>query len=270
MSIHQPRTDLYTVIRRLGQGSNLQFCLDAGHELSLPAASSKWLDLSPNGYDFFRGQTASGEGSDPSINGIAGGRSSAEYLSWAANQGCKYDTTIETWMNNLHKAAAKFSFCGWYSFGAVNGLQALFGTLASQGGSSPAGIMVQINGIGQFGFVAQRSGGTASFLIDSSLVASPGVWSFCAGTVNEAGGANASFLQLSGGLQTFNAAFSSPSSTAAPSMSIGATGGNVSAGVYWPLLSGAKVACLAMWESRVLGPAELEAIYQSTRSRFGV
>lgn len=113
MSIHSPRSDFLTAIRKVGLTPGLKLCLDAGHEASLPAASASWLDLSGGGYDFWRGSAAGADANDPTINGTAGRRSSAEFLSSNGDDWLDYDTTNETWMNNLHKPTGMGGVAAW-------------------------------------------------------------------------------------------------------------------------------------------------------------
>lgn len=279
----QPQFDQFAAIRRpyyrwrmkdilttLGLTTNLRLCFDAADGNSLPAASTKWIDTSGNGYDFFRGTTVSAEASDPAINGSADGRTLSEYLSFDGGDCLRYDTTAETWMSNLHKAAAKFCWAGWFSMGSVATQQFLFGTGPALGGSSPPGVNIQINTSAKLGIVCQRSAGAGALVYDSTTLTVPAnAWTFIAGCENEAGGAGGSFLQMNATVETYNGAYSSPTATATTQMGIGCGGGNVTAG-YAPVVSGTKIGCLSVWEGVTLTQAQLAGIFQTTRKRYGV
>src|SRR5688572_10725967 len=104
---------LLTILNGLGLTANLKLCLDAGDNLSAPAAATSWLDRSGNGYDFFRGTTSGADATDPTFNGTPGELSAAEYWSFDGGDFFRYDTTNETWMQNLHKNNALLSFFCW-------------------------------------------------------------------------------------------------------------------------------------------------------------
>ena len=122
------------ILTAAGLTTSLEFCLDAGEALSLPASSTKWLDRSGNGQDFFRGTSASSQSTDPSINGTAGGLSSAEYLSFDGGDRLTYDTSNETWMNAIYKDSAAFTFAFWLFYKTTADSQRLASTsnLASE------------------------------------------------------------------------------------------------------------------------------------------
>lgn len=100
---------LYTSILKLGLTSGLQLCLDAGDAESYDGTSQKWLDRSGGGYDFFRGTDGTSQATDPTFNGTAGAVSSSEYFSDDGGDYLTYDTTIETWMQNLGKSGQSVS-----------------------------------------------------------------------------------------------------------------------------------------------------------------
>lgn len=258
------KRDLKEIIDGLGLGSNLKLCLDAGDGTSLPAASTKWVDLSGNGYDFFRGTTAGADATDPTINGSAGGLSSSEYLSFDGGDYLRYDAANEAWMNNLHKDSASFWFVGWvYIVAAASNIR-LFGTnnndLADIGirftYTAADVLSLQVsNGSG----VTVRNAGSGA-----SLIPTAGAWQFLCLSVDEA----TAFGRLGkdGVYVSFTSTYTSPSAAAADwTMEIAAAGnGNV------PVPSGTRFAMVAMGEGGYLTEAQMTAIYTATRGRFGV
>jgi len=100
-----PAWNLEEIIRGLSLDTNLKLCLDAGEGDSYTSGQS-WLDLAGSGYDFFLGQDGSSDSTDPTFNGVANTMTSSEYWSFDGGDYFTYDTTNETWMENLHKAGA--------------------------------------------------------------------------------------------------------------------------------------------------------------------
>lgn len=252
---------LINVIANLGLLSNLKLCLDAGDGNSLPAGSTKWLDLSGNGYDFFRGTTAGAEATDPAINGTADNLSSSEYLSFDGGDFLTYDSANEAWMNNLHKDGVKYSVAIWVWYAAVGSA----GFMGTNGNSaSQTGMSMGMSGAGKLFASATNGSGVNAMQNISAADVPTGQWSFLSATVDESAalhrlGVNATF-------EIFNGTFTSPSAAAATrTMQIGARGNN-----QVPLPNTSRAAGVMMWEGVALTEAEMSALFQLTRSRFGV
>jgi len=101
---------LIDAITTAGLTSGLQLALDAGDTNSYSGSGQSWLDTSGNGYDFFRGITGGANSDDPTFNGTSGGISINEYWSFDGDDFFIYDSANETWMNNLHKNNAQWSW----------------------------------------------------------------------------------------------------------------------------------------------------------------
>lgn len=253
--------DLITALTHLGLSDNLRLCLDAGDSSSYSSGQS-WLDRSGNGYDFFRGATSGATTDDPTFNGSAGAHTSSEYWSFDGGDFFQYDTTNETWMDNLHKDNAVFTLMAWVYPASFSANQALFTTHAL---SSNIGIRwtLATAGVAQIG-VGNGSVGTVS----NGQANSPGItaatWGCLGLSLNEPTGRQIGFGN--GRTTIGSATYTSPSASSAGSTArIGATGnlGN-------PFLSGSRIAMFMAWEGKALTISEMTAVYQATRNRFGV
>ncbi len=247
-----------------GLSSGRQIILDAGDGNSLPAASTKWLDVSGNGYDFFRGTTAGAEGSDPTINGTQDARTSSEYLSFDGGDVAVYDAANETWMTNLHKDNAAFTIVTWIYWGSVPGggdVQRIVGTRKS---SSETGIAFADGGSGVPQFVC--SDGSSNILnISGAQTFVASTWQFVALSLNEATGANGAIIQVNGVQSLHTSTYSGPSTgNATSTLRIGAS--NVLDGTF---NSGTRMGMFGMW-STALTATQLTNLFTATRYRYGV
>jgi hypothetical protein len=253
----------------LGLTTNLKLCLDAGDAASY-TSGQKWLDTSGNGHDFFRGTSSSTQSSDPTFNGSAGGKSSAEYWSFDGGDKFTYDNTNETWMQNLHKDGAIFTFACWFyrNTNTPSDLWQLFGTLSDT--STDTGIHFYVDDTDYRLVVHVVNNGDE--VLGVSSIAEAGVttlnaWNFISVSINEPAGAGGIIYNLNGvgAVEAELASYVSPSaSNADATATIGALGSN------FPFPSGTRLAQLAMWEGTALTADNLAAIYEATRSRSGV
>lgn len=246
------------ILRRLNLTSGLQLCLDAGDAASYDGSSQSWLDRSGNGYDFFLGAGGTATASDPTFNGTAGGLSSAEYFSFDGGDYFTYDTTNETWMQ-FHKDNAIFSYMGWWYFADSASGRGIFGNFLNPGQGLRFGLTSA-----ELYDVVQRNGSANDVVYTSSFTAPTGAWTFVALYINEAGGAGASFIQQNATVETFDAAYSSPTaSNASTTLQIGSYGGAVN-----PQPNGSRHA-ISVWRD-TLTQGEAMSFYHATRRRFGV
>lgn len=259
--ISLPRADMMTIIRRLGLTPGLQFCLDAGHEASLPAASTQWLDLSGNGLDFDRGTDGSAQSSDPTINGTPGGRSKAEYLSFDGGDTLQYETANTVWMDSLHKAGAKYTALMWWMAGVTG-----TGGLISTQQTDEIGWRISVNsGAGgglDLNMKAQRTAATQIAAMDFFPVAEApiGAWTFTGFSVDAVAALGTSRIDRT--IEDFDATYTSPSaSDAGRPMYLGSIGGSIG------LRAGSRIAAVAMWD-RALAKEQISAFYQATRGKF--
>jgi hypothetical protein len=222
--------------------------------------ATKWQDTSGNGYDFLRGDGTT-ETTFPTFNGTPGGLSSSEYFSFDGGDYLTYDTTNETWMENLHKDNAAWTVLVWlYPAGAGN--NRLFGN--SENSSTNVGLIALINtSTGEATCnISNSTGSYAKQIVPTGFGAVDSAWQSFALSVDEAG--NTAFWARNGVRpQTLSASYTSPSAAGATfTFQIGTQGND---GV--PLPSGARMAMFAMW-SRALTLAEISNINAVTGGRF--
>ena len=256
---------LLDIMTKCGQRDDLKLCLDAGDSASYSGAGQSWLDQSGNGFDFFRGETSGAAADDPTFNGTAGNLTSSEYWSFDGGDLFQYDTTNETWMQNLHKDNAIFSGIFWTYFADLStDHNTWFGTCSLN--LTQTGIMFFENGgAGDNPSLRIHNGsGVAALDVSASgLAATLNTWECYGISVNEAAGTG--FFFKNGSISTFTSTYSTPSAgNATATMQIGAANSNRR------ILNGGRMSQVAMWEGRSLSADELTAIYMATRGRFGV
>lgn len=246
---------ILTVIQELGLTSNLKLVLDAGDAASVASASqTKWLDLSGNGYDFFRGTDATGT-SDPTFAGTIGGQSGSEY--WDDNF-FTYDTSNESWMNNIHKNSALFTIMFWawnpVDIVIVSDLQYI--TTNSGAGT---GFYLGATSTGQMKFLVKNAGVDVLSLTPTLGAISAGGWVFVALAVDEAAnvyraasGSVANTLTTATGAATY----SSPAA------------GNATNTMVINLRD--RMRDVAMWEGVALTADQIRDYYLQTSQHFGI
>lgn len=252
--------NLIDTITSLGLTSGLKLCLDAGDAISYTSGQT-WADRSGNGYDFFRGTTSASQSTDPTFNGTPGGASSSEYWSFDGGDYFTYDTTNETWMNNIHKNNALFTLAFWVRPGSIGAFQGLIGDYTSPSPSFDAGI----NPGGTWGFEALINGtGSIARAITSTATVSAGSWAFLLVSVDEASGTG--FLQTNATQEAMTTTYSSPSSSnAGTTLRLADTGDGA-----FPLSSGGRMASVVAWEGTSLSTTQATALYDATKTKFGL
>lgn len=243
---------LFDLINLLGLTSGLKLCLDAGDAASYTSGQS-WLDTSGNGYDFFRGTTSGSAADDPTFNGAAGAKSTNEYWSFDGGDLFRYDSTNETWMQNIHKDNAKYTFVAWiYAVTGVNNIVA-----GNNGGTSGTGTGFHFGTPSTNNVTMRAANGVGSEALNKNSVATVtnGAWNFIAASVDEATGTG--YFQCNGTQETFSSTYNTPSSgNASFTTEIGARGNGNS-----PMPSGSRIAMVAVWEGVFLSQAQINSIY---------
>lgn len=262
---------LIDILTALSLTTNLKICLDAGHDLSYGGSGQDWLDTSGNlGADeFHMGTTASADAADPTFNGVAGGLSAGEFFGFDGGDSFHYGAALEAWMKTLHKDGAAFSLLiALYTPAGANGTMVADVQAVLQ---YDPGFNISFDATSMNFHVTNGS----AFQHVASSDAKPYTddsWNIIGATIDENGGAAASFFWANGGYvqvgasDTFNAAYTSPGA-ADPSydFTIGDRGdGSV------PLSNGCRIAGLAMWEGGTISKANFDAIHAMFKGRFGL
>jgi hypothetical protein len=256
------RYDLITILGSLGLTTNLKLCLDAGDANSYTSGQS-WLDTSGNGYDFFRGSSSSSQSSDPTFNGSVGAKTASEYWSFDGGDFFTYDTTNETWMQNLHKDNAVFTIVAWVYIANFNSDQPIWSTVRL---ASNIGSRLYINDTGNqpTWYVSNGTDDVALFSAGTNTFTA-GRWNFVGLSLTEATGADGALWNVNGTAATDTSTYTSPSASSAGNT---ATLGHNSSALFFE--SGTRLAQIAMWEGTALTAQNLADIFTVTRGRFGV
>jgi len=240
-------------------GGTFQMCLDAGDAASYSGTGQSWSDRATDMH-FQRGTSSGGDAADPTFNGSAGGLSSSEY--WSFDGGDYFMRGNSTWMQNLHKDNALFTLMAWL-YRVEAAAYSILGNMSGDAGGN-IGCRWGPGGTGAVSFF-QRNGSAQQTVYASTATAPHAAWTFAALSMNEAGGAGASFMQIDDAVETFNGAYTSPTaSNASFDMNIGARGNGSS-----PLASGSRMAMVLAWTT-ALSQAQVESFHALTRGRFGV
>lgn len=255
---------LYQIISGLGLTTNLKLCLDAGDANSYNPAvqTAKWLDTSGNGYDFYRGTSGVGDGAEPTFNGSAGGLSSAEYFSFDGGDYFLYDSANETWMNSLHKDGVQCTVFAVFYPASITTLHRLF--MERNVGGFP-GFSFLIDAVARPTLLVTNDSTTA-MSVPFAATLTNNAWHNIQISWAENAGAGNYILNLDGAAETSSATITSPSSvdhSASPAIGAATTGAN-------PLTSGSRLACLAIWQGTALSSANLTALYDAIKGRFGL
>lgn len=262
-----PRLPIAAVIARLGLMTNCKLILDAGDDASYPASGTKWLDLSGGGYDFFRGTTNGADATDPTFNGTNGRNSGSEY--WTSDGGdmFTYDTTNETWMQNLHKAnvvssglawiyksaAGNFVFIG--NTGGAGTLNTGFAWRIDASATPNVGIWINNASVGALVVTTQ----------DVATGISLGTWSLHGYRLDIPNGTMSYFVN-GVSVTTQSASLSSPAAGNSSFVTQVAGRGNSNS----PMIANDRYASLVMWEGRAITIAEMCAYWMATRGKFGI
>ena len=251
-------TLLYDAIVAASLTTNLQLCLDAGDPASWPGSGTKWLDRSGNGYDFFLG--TDGTTAAPTFVGPAGNRQS--YWLFNGSSYFTYDTTNETWMQNLHKNNAVLSSIevGYNTSSAPT----LYG---DYGASGTTGFVKTL-----YRTIQVRNATAGVLTATGDTTDNENAWNISGVSLTEATGAGGGFLYLNGAYNqvsasnTFDSTYSSPAAgNATSTFQIGALGdGAVAAG------AGTRLSCIAIWGGTAISKANMDTLWASMRGRFGL
>lgn len=258
-------TTLLRTLQDLGVATNLELCLDAGDYASYPGSGYQLLDTSGNDYDFNFGADGGPDTDNPTFNGTAGALTRNEYLSFDGGDFLTGASANPTWIENLHKDGAAFTFVMWkyatsasgWSFGTGANTTSKVGVALAVSEASGGSITLNVSNGSGSGYAAQL--GTTS-----PTTAALNQWVMWAVSFDEAAGIRLWRVNGEAGGDG-SITYSSPSAAAAThTMQIGTRGDSLA-----PLPAGSRMAQFMGW-SRALSAAELSDIYTKTRTRFGV
>ncbi len=261
---------LYNAIVKAGLTTGLRICLDAGDRLSYDLAQAdpqKWLDRSGNGYDFHLGLTGAAAADDPTFNGKAGDLSNKTYFASDGGDAFDYDSANETWMNNLHLDNAVMSVVASI-FPIASMTNVLFGTI-----NTNPGVHLRIDTAGKLAFRQSNAAGP-QFDKTADVTMITNAWHIVGMTLDEAGGANASFFyrdgafNQAGAADAWNGAYTSPGGTN-NHFAIMAEGSDDTTSFSQVAPSGMRLQFFALWTT-ALTKANFDKLFAALRSRPGI
>lgn len=264
--IGRRRENFRNAIARSGAGGP-RAVIDFGDKACVASASTQdIISLEGSSYNFYRGSANTAAANDPTFNGNPGGLSRREYFSFDGGDYCRRANAVPSWEVRVGRDAEFWAAAVWFYPVSVAANQGLFG---NWGGSAAN------NGWGSYWSTGSKlvtavASGTNDLVRTSTASGKLNAWNFFGVTINENGGATASAMVINGTVETFNGAYSAPG-TANPTyaMEIGAIGNAI-----LPVANGTRIACVAWWENtsstNIPTSAQLVALYQRTRGRFGV
>jgi hypothetical protein len=251
---------LMEIITELGLTTGLKLALDAGDANSYSGSGQSWLDVSGNGYDYFRGATVSGETSDPTFNGVAGGRSSSEYFSFDGGDYFRYDAVPEAWMQALHKDGAVWSgFAVVYTPSLTANLR-IFNTRSG----SVTGVNFGQTVLGKAN--ASSFSGATQTALTSSAALTASAWNAVGFSWTENGASDNRLITVNGAVEVSSGGYTTPDPTdAVVGAGIGADGAGTT-----PFATNTRLAMLAMWQGTALTSVQIASIYNRIKSRYGL
>lgn len=253
---------IYDAIVEAGLTTNLKLVLDAGDSQSYDGTSQKWLDRSGGGYDFFLGTNGTVQSTDPTFNGTAGRQTASEYFSTDGGDYFSYDTSIETWMQNLGKSGSTFTVLGVFYIPSDTDstLVSTRGATASSYGWS----LAYVQAFDRFALQFVDAGGTVISLglLVAPTITTPGLYFYAiSGTLTNGAAYN---THLNGTNNGGTLAVTGTANSPTNNMKI-LTRGDVSVSAA----SGTRIHALAIWDG-VLSQANFTTLWNRLRSRFGL
>jgi len=254
-------------------GSNIEMCLDAG-ALESYASGQTWTDLTGNGNDFYRGETSGATASDPTHNGTPGDLSSSEYWTFDGSDWFSRVGGNTTFLNTLHHNNSKFALAIW--FYDIDGADDT--VCSTWNGITQEGMAVYVAGGSgtKTELVFSRAGSPVALSKTPDTDQKTNAWNLLCYVLDEAGG-DVSFFYLGNadangynqfsGADTFDGAFTNPSSTNGSTMRIGAYFSNGQG----PVANTTRLGMFTMWNGGTLPTkAQFDTFYTSSKVRWGL
>jgi hypothetical protein len=257
---------LYQAIQDLSLTGNLKLCIDAGDSGCYGGSGQTITDLSAEGSDLWLGATSSGEASDPTFNGSAGGLSASEYFSFDGGDWLTFKSK-PTWIDALHKTNGVWTVVAGIYIPNLTGDSGIFGN--NDTSWNRIGTSVAVTSGEKLRIDVTDGGGSPPAIQQASTAALDiSAWNIVGVSVDEATGGTASFFNINGTEETFDGSYTSPSSAAAShTPEVMATGGG--SGTNDPMESGGRLGFLGVWDTD-LSQANVEALRALMRSRYSI
>lgn len=252
---------MYEAIHENGFGGNAAVILDAADSACYSGSGQSFLDRSTNASTFNLGATSGAEASDPTFNGTAGVRSSAQYFS---TDGADWFTVAAntTFLNGLHKSGSKFTSVAWVWNGASADTDSLLGCNGGTSAQHGHSVFFVTN---KYRILFTKGDSVTNYFADTATSALTGQWAFVAYSFDQTSASNNVLFNQNGTQETLSINVAAPSATDASSafqiLAVG--GGTIPAG------NASRLAAFAML-NRNLSHAEISVLFNATRGRFGI
>lgn len=200
------------IMTRLGLEPNLTLLIDMGDSASYPGTGQSLIDLSSSTNNLVRGISGGAGADDPTFEGVAGGLSGNDFLSF--DGGDIFRSTVKlSWQHQFHKNNALYSF--GMLFYLPSGLPAIDTDLFSTTGGGTTFNGVSFNIVGGGGSpifsVYKVWGGFTNFLTVVSVDAiEEDKWNFVGLSINEA--EERGSINVNSNAFDFDSTYSSPNS----------------------------------------------------------
>lgn len=262
-------TMLYALYEAGLVSPSLRVCLDFGDD-DCYSSGQTVNNLAPDdATDFWRGNDANSDNTDPTFNGVAGNMSANEYFSFA-NDWFQRKSAHDTALNAMHKDAAK-----WGAFVVIqHDLQpnpkGIFGDADNTTGVGNPGVAWWFSGGSSPKLTVTAMSETTLMLNKASDASLPGAtWMALAVSIDDP--ANSGFLWRDGGYlqvgsqNTFACQYPAPPTTPANfALQIGSVAdGNAS-------LDGHFMAAFMLWSGVAPSKSQLDVLYSRIKSRWSL
>ncbi|MER8567622.1 hypothetical protein NKH85_17090 [Mesorhizobium sp. M0924] len=260
--IRHPRMSMFDTVKRLGLATNCKLILDAGDKASYSGSGQVWSDISGQGNNFNLGASNAANTDDPTFSGSPGIRGS-NYFSSDGGDFFRMAVATPAWMQNLHKDGALATYLMW-GYAPTTGALVAFGDGSTT--FANIGVLVGLGSGGSMTYLVNRANAGAAGILATGPAFTRNVWGLYSFSINENGGATASFMGINNSYSTFDAAVTSPSASNAsftPEVMAGGNGVSIAG-------NGSRVGSIALWEGVALSQANVTDIFNYTRGRYGV
>jgi hypothetical protein len=258
---------LWDILGAASLQGNATLCFDAGDAVSWPGSGQQWIDRSASANNFFVGESASAEGTDPTFTGTVGGLTNATY--WALDGGDHFHNAQANaaFMDAWHKDSAAYTFITavYLPSGAASG-----GIIGGPRSTATANVSFQLDSGKPTIYVESPPGGAAAYVTADASIASG--WHMLAVSINEAAAngfffADGAYKQVATA-NTFNATYSSPDSgTSTDTYNIGYGPSNGMGAPHLP--AGSRMMGFTSL-NKAASKAELDAVFALLRKRLGI
>jgi len=261
----RPAKNAMQVIQDLQLTTGLKVCLDAGDVTSVPTSSSQmWNDLSGGGNHFYVGNDNSVAADDPTFVGNAGNRSHNEYWSFDGGDSFKYAAATPSWVNDIHKDNALYTFALWMYLAGTGSV----GFLGSSATDADPGFFLGRSASDSYLFQVNKDTAGASKTATGPVL-STGQWLFLSFSLNEPGGIGAAFMGVDTSFTTSLGTYTSPSALDTVNFFGLGCRRATATGASSRISSGSRMAMCMIWSGVYLTQTQVTGLYNGTRRRFG-